>query len=608
VLNQASLKRQRFLASLKHGSPQRSIMLLLITLCVLLAVVSATESYLDIHLQTIKTIFLAAKGEIDVANLPAKLPEDFVVTANDVKLLLELHDGDSHCGYPCVSYITEKLMDGKSFMQWSFFQEMITKIYGNQITSDPFQPQELHIALTSDFSAMNVMFVTMQELQNSFVQWLPAADSAGAAADVDWSTAQQAPTATSTYRVPQKWWPIFTGTIYSSEMTSLKNDAYYTYRVGGVAPDGTTKYSPVYTFKAAPVVDASRKTVVATLADHGTFELLGWKTVQVLKEKLQEYAIDLVHVAGDLSYAGLSTEMKVLHVGKEDEFEHVWDLLAIQNEPVAAAVPWMVTNGNHERFYDWAAYMNRFTMPKNPDLLSNGSFWYTYEYGNSRWISISSEHDLSEGSPQRTFLIAALEFSVARRDVVPWIVVSIHKPMYCSCDGWGISPYRAQLESLMIQYDVDLMLNGHLHAYERVHPVKDGIVTVFPDKMKTSARETVDVYRSTGQGPVIVVQGNTGGMQGETWMQPQPEWSAVRMANGFIPKNNTESALDGRGKQHDISIRGIVEEIKKLKDYHYVDTYGFGVATFVNATHMYYQSIPVAHTIGYDSFWVVKRT
>jgi len=31
-------------------------------------------------------------------------------------------------------------MDGKSFMQWSFFQEMITKIYGNQISNDHFQP------------------------------------------------------------------------------------------------------------------------------------------------------------------------------------------------------------------------------------------------------------------------------------------------------------------------------------------------------------------------------------------------------------------------------------------------------------------------------------
>ncbi len=55
---------------------------------------------------------------------------DWVAYINRLKLLLELHDGDSHCGFPCVSYITDKLMDGRSLMQWSFFQEMIKKIYG----------------------------------------------------------------------------------------------------------------------------------------------------------------------------------------------------------------------------------------------------------------------------------------------------------------------------------------------------------------------------------------------------------------------------------------------------------------------------------------------
>lgn len=40
--------------------------------------------------------------------------------------------------------------------------------------------------------------------------------------------------------------------------------------------------------------------------------------------------------------------VQALNISKEDEFEHVWDLLHIQNEPIAANVPWMVGNGNHE--------------------------------------------------------------------------------------------------------------------------------------------------------------------------------------------------------------------------------------------------------------------
>lgn len=46
--------------------------------------------------------------------------------------------------------------------------------------------------------------------------------------------------------------------------------------------------------------------------------------------------------AGDLAYAGLSTSMPRLNISKEDEFEHIWDLYAIQNQPIAATRPFMV--------------------------------------------------------------------------------------------------------------------------------------------------------------------------------------------------------------------------------------------------------------------------
>jgi len=454
---------------------------------------------------------------------------------------------------------------------------------------------------------MNIMYVTVSELTSPFVQWL--ATPADASAPIDWMDAaavSTAPAITSTYRVPQKWWPIFTGTIYTSNMSNLAAGTAYTYRVGGTGPDGTVSYSAEFGYKAQPARDPNRKTTIATLADHGTFELLGWKTMQVMKSRQSELQIDSVHVSGDLSYAGLSSEMPYLGIGKEDEMEHVWDLLFIQNQPVAATVPWMVTNGNHERFYDWAAYRARFTMPDNQPagLTSNGSFWYTYEYGNSRWISISSEHDLDVGSPQNLFLVQALQEAVANRAQVPWIVVSIHKPMYCSNGGWGgptgTSQYQTLLESIMIQYDVDLMITGHMHAYERVHPSSNGQVTVYPEN--TRANGHIDTYYSTGKGPVQVVQGNSGGMQGGThnWLHPAPAWSGKRFANGVVPKNDTSAA--------EVDKKGIIQKIKKIKDFHYVDTYGFGLATFVNTTHMYYQAIPVTdNKVGTDVFWIVKR-
>jgi len=567
---------------------------------------SAAASFLDRHLETMKTVLLS---QANVENV-----DQLKIDAKSLGALMGIHDSeDSHCGKLCEFYIQHKIIGDHSFMSWNRFADAITKIYGDQISDDPLQPQEVHLALTKSIDVMNVMWVTMDKVSEPFVQYMPAGES-------DWSNAAVATALTSTYTVPKKWWPIFDGTIYKADMSGLVAEEAMQYRVGGKGSDGSDHMSKIFTFKAAPISggNADRRTVALTLADQGTFELLGFKVLETMNsdEMRQKLNYDMVHVSGDLSYAGLSSPVPALNISKEDEFEHVWDLLQIQNEPVAATVPWMVSNGNHERFYNWTAFTHRFEMPANEPSMpfGNGNFWYTYSYGNTRWISLSSEHDLSAGSPQLMFLTAALEAATSQRQSIPWIIVSIHKPLYCSAEGTP-GGFAEALEPTFIEFDVDLVIVGHLHAYERVHPVQAGVVTVYPER--NAAGE--DVYYSQGHGPVQVVQGNAGGMQAEKWVQPQPAWSAVRMANGFIPKNQTSTTVEGegdsiwdreKGKLHHLEEKYentvIAHEVFD-SDYDYVDTYGFGAATFVNSTHLFYQGIPVDGTVGFDSFWVVKR-
>ena len=74
-------------------------------------------------------------------------------------------------------------------------------------------------------------------------------------------------------------------------------------------------------------------------------------------------------------------------------------------------------------------------------------------------------------------------------------------------------------------------------------------------------------------------------MQFETWVHPKPRWSAVRFANGYIPGDN---------------LGGLILESN------YTDTFGYGVATFINATHMKYSNYPITGNIGGDNFWIVK--
>jgi hypothetical protein len=322
----------------------------------------------------------------------------------------------------------------------------------------------------------------------------------------------------------------------------------------------------------------------------------------------------------------------------------------------------MVGNGNHERFYNWTAYTNRYHMPMNNEATykSNGGFWYTFSYGNIRWISLSSEHPLDPTSEQYIFLRTVLTEAVAKRDQVPCIIVTLHKPLYCSVDG---SPsFKDELETILLEFDVDLTITGHMHAYERIHPVKDGIVTVHPvqsyqvieeeeqegnnestgnTKKNVKGIRKVDTYYANGAGPVHLMQGHAGGMQVERWIQPQPEWSAFRMANGLIAPNvsfefsvrgewnekypteilnlfDNIDCVSNKRNDHLCSLYSQLPLLTKTeldvssealfdKNYNYSHTYGFGAIKAVNLTHLYYEMIPnVAGILNHDAFWIVK--
>jgi len=103
------------------------------------------------------------------------------------------------------------------------------------------------------------------------------------------------------------------------------------------------------------------------------------------------------------------------------------------------------------------------------------------------------------------FLIRSFKLHIHR------IVVNIHKPIYSSVDG--APSFREYIEQYLLDYDVDLVLYGHMHNYERISPLNNYVLTVPP----TTLHQT-DAYYSTGKGPVYVCQGNTGAMQGNIYL------------------------------------------------------------------------------------------
>jgi hypothetical protein len=188
------------------------------------------------------------------------------------------------------------------------------------------------------------------------------------------------------------------------------------------------------------------------------------------------------------------------------------------------STPGTVWNATGAYNITFAAFTARFAMPA-ANSGGNQNLWFSYDYKNVHYISVSTEHDYSEGSPQWTWAAADLAAADANRAVTPWIMFVLHRPMYCTdsseytdhCPG---APLAVAWEPLLTKYGVDLVYQGHMHMYERMASQINGtvITPIGPNNTWTNPAA-----------PVYMVVGASGAMQAEVFVEPQPAWSIVRM-------------------------------------------------------------------------------
>jgi hypothetical protein len=459
--------------------------------------------------------------------------------------------------------------------------------YEGMLPVKPYDPVEVHIniALSAEDGqpvpdTLNVIFVTREPLEDPFLE---VSEEGGAVQKVSaqWST----------YEVPKKWWRSFYGNIYTAHLP-VSPDTKYAYSVGGTVPDTEVESrSQMFSFTSPPQAGSDKPIKTVVFGDQGTFMPLGFAIPEKVMalEQQGELDFDFTFLVGDMSYAGIDTSMPRLDVTKEDEFELVWDLFYMQNEPMASTRPFLTAVGNHDVFYDAQAYRYRLWEGQE-------AFWYSYNYGKAHWISASSEHDISADSEQYKFLEEDLKN--VDRSVTPWVIFNIHRPVYCSSTSAAgdDAKFQAALESLFLTYHVDVVITGHVHCYERVHPVQNGDeVTQYPAKNE----DGVDVYTNPSS-PLYLVIGSAGAFQAEKWTSPQPDWSAVRYANGM---DGGESAKQPTFQELvDMDEQGILPD-----DYHYANSFGFGVLDVYNNTHLEFNFVPVQGDLT-DSFWIVKSS
>ncbi len=140
-------------------------------------------------------------------------------------------------------------------------------------------------------------------------------------------------------------------------------------------------------------------------------------------------------------------------------------------EPFSRSTPLVPVLGNHEMYH--GSYFDAFSLPTEDGVYKRG--WYSFEYGPVNFVILDSnvnEIGLSKFLEQTEWLKRELEGQTRE-----YTVVFFHHPIYSSGYSSGVDSGLAESwGSLFEKHDVDLVFNGHVHAYERL--VKDGVTYV----------------------------------------------------------------------------------------------------------------------------------
>ena len=217
-------------------------------------------------------------------------------------------------------------------------------------------------------------------------------------------------------------------------------------------------------------------------------------------------------INGDLSYANLSVDRV-----------RTWNDFFVNNERSARKRPWMPAPGNHENelgngAIGYDSFRTRFSVPSNGSADFEG-LWYAFTVGSVRVIVVANDdvalQDAGDsyvngysGGEQKAWLTRQL--AAARKSkAVDWIVVCMHQVIISSCNANGADlGIRESWGPLFDEYEVDLVVCGHEHDYERSYAVRgtvSGSETLTPNPVSTE-----DSNIDTSQGTVHMVLGGGG--------------------------------------------------------------------------------------------------
>jgi len=244
-------------------------------------------------------------------------------------------------------------------------------------------------------------------------------------------------------------------TLHEIKLDNLIPKTKYFYRMVCTDADGKKLTGKPATFYTA--IDAADAYSFTVIGDTQRNPVVTSKVAKLMWERRPNFVLHM----GDVVDNGADKKQWT-----DDLFKSCQDLFA--------RVPVYPCIGNHEKNH--ANYYKYFSLPK-PE------YYYSFKYGNAEFFSLDTNKPVDPESEQYLWLDKSLAASDAK-----WKICFHHHPCHSSdSDDYGNTekvnstygaPKHKHLIGLYEKHRVDLVMNGHIHAYERTWPIRDKKVDI----------------------------------------------------------------------------------------------------------------------------------
>jgi MYXO-CTERM domain-containing protein len=239
---------------------------------------------------------------------------------------------------------------------------------------------------------------------------------------------------------------------FTAQLSGLEPDTTYYYRVAGYPAEPLS-------FRTAPADPCAPLRFVLmgdNRQDIGNSSNPIWEGV--LEEALEKEPDFFVNT-GDMV--------------KDGDNPTQWSNFIRASEPGFARVPSILTMGNHDADEvdgDGALYNQLYELPRNP--VTGGEEYYSIEIGPIHFVSLNTQYN-DPGSTEWTDMLAWLDADLAASQQ-PWTMVFFHKAVYSRGNHSSGEENEGEINRALIPifdaHQVDFVMNGHSHNYERYAP------------------------------------------------------------------------------------------------------------------------------------------